>query len=101
MAFLSEENQREIKTIFEQLDHEVHLEFFTERESPIIIPGGNCPTCKDTRLLLQEVVALSDKLHLDVHEVTTQTVINESVRFVGNVPEAVFRQHLERAVSAG
>ena len=30
-----------------------------------------------------------------------QTVINESVRFVGNVPEAVFRQHLERAVSAG
>ena len=71
MAFLSEENQREIKTIFEQLDHDVHLEFFTERESPIIIPGGNCPTCKDTRLLLQEVVALSDKLHLDVHEVTT------------------------------
>jgi len=72
VAFLSEENQREIKTIFEQLDHDVHLEFFTERESPIIIPGGgNCPTCKDTRLLLQEVVALSDKLHLDVHEVTT------------------------------
>ena len=71
MAFLSEENQREIKTIFEQLDHDVHLEFFTERESPIIIPGGNCPTCKDTRLLLQEVVGLSDKLHLDVHEVTT------------------------------
>ncbi|PYR85561.1 MAG: hypothetical protein DMG18_05665 [Acidobacteria bacterium] len=71
MAFLSEENQREIKTIFEQLDRDVHLEFFTERESPIIIPGGNCPTCKDTRLLLQEVVALSDKLHLDVHEVTT------------------------------
>ena len=30
-----------------------------------------------------------------------QTVINESVQFVGNVPEAVFRQHLERAVSAG
>jgi len=30
-----------------------------------------------------------------------KTVINESVQFVGNVPEAVFRQHLERAVSAG
>ncbi len=60
MAFLSEENQREIKTIFEQLDHDVHLEFFTERESPIIIPGGNCPTCKDTRLLLQPGVRYTD-----------------------------------------
>src|SRR5215470_12281817 len=71
MAFLSEDNQTEIKKIFEDLSGDVRLELFTQHESPIIIPGGNCPTCKDTRLLLQEVVALSDKLHLDVHEMTT------------------------------
>src|SRR5215467_12426257 len=70
MAFLSEDNQREIKQIFEQLSGDVRLELFTQHESPIIIPGNDCPTCKDTRLLLEEVVALSDKLHLDIHEVT-------------------------------
>src|SRR5215471_346316 len=70
MAFLSEDNQTEIKKIFEDLSGNVRLELFTQHESPIIIPGNDCPTCKDTRLLLEEVVALSDKLHLDVHEVT-------------------------------
>ncbi len=69
MAFLSEENQNEIKHIFEELSGDVHLQFFTQRESPIILPGAAaCPTCKDTRLLLEEVAALSDKLHLEVHE---------------------------------
>ena len=71
MAFLSDDDQTEIKTIFEELSGNVRLELFTEHESPLIIPGNDCPTCKDTRLLLQEVVALSDKLRLDVHEVTS------------------------------
>ena len=71
VAFLSAENQTEIKQIFEQLSGEVRLQFFTQHESPLIIPGNDCPTCKDTRSLLEEVVALSDKLHLEVHEVTS------------------------------
>ena len=71
MAFLSAEIQTEVKKIFEQLAGDVRLIFFTQRESPIIIPGrDDCPTCKDTRLLLDEVAALSDKLHLEVHEVS-------------------------------
>jgi glutaredoxin-like protein len=69
VAFLSAENQAEIKEIFEQLSGDVRLEFFTQHESPIIIPGNDCPTCKDTRILLEEVIALSDKLHLEIHEV--------------------------------
>lgn len=75
MAFLSPENQAEIKQVFEQLSGDVRLIFFTQRESPIIIPGQDCPTCKDTRLLLEEVVALSDKLHLEVHEVSPDSDI--------------------------
>ena len=67
---MSEDNQAEIKKIFEDLSGDVRLELFTQHESPIILPGNDCPTCKDTRLLLEEVVALSDKLHLDVHEIT-------------------------------
>ena len=69
MPFLTSENQAEIKDIFEQLSGDVRLEFFTQHESPIIVPGNDCPTCKDARQLLEEVVALSDKLHLEIHEV--------------------------------
>lgn len=70
MAILSAQNQAEIKNIFNDLSGDVHLSFFTQRDSPIIIPGQECPTCKDTRLLLEEVTALSEKLHLEVHEIT-------------------------------
>ena len=70
MAFLSPENQAEIRRIFEDLTNDVRLTFFTQRESPIIIPGEDCPTCEETRMLLEEVVALSDKLHLEIHEIT-------------------------------
>ena len=70
VAFLSVENQNEIKKIFEDVNGDVRLQFFTLYESPIIVPGGmDCPTCKDTRQLLEEVAALSDKLRLEVHEV--------------------------------
>src|SRR3954447_26128377 len=69
MALLSTENQKEIKHMFEELSGDVSLELFTEHESPLILPGTDCPTCKDTRLLLEEVAGLSDKLHLQVLEV--------------------------------
>ena len=75
MAFLSAENQSEIKKIFADLSGDVRLLFFTQRDLPLIIPGQDCPTCKDTRALLEEVVALSDKLHLEIHEVAPDSEI--------------------------
>jgi alkyl hydroperoxide reductase subunit AhpF len=75
MAFLSSETQTEIKKIFADLNGDVRLLFFTQRDSPLIIPGQDCPTCKDTRALLEEVVALSDKLHLEIHEISPDSEI--------------------------
>ena len=75
MAFLSPENQSEVKKIFADLSGDVRLLFFTQRDSPLIIPGQDCPTCKDTRALLEEVVALSDKLHLEIHEISPDSNI--------------------------
>ena len=69
MGLVSDADQSEIKRIFEALKDDVRLEFFTQHESPIILPGRDCATCKDTRQLIEEVVALSEKLHLTVHEV--------------------------------
>jgi|SRR6516225_617548 alkyl hydroperoxide reductase subunit AhpF len=68
MALLSPETQAEIKKIFEELAGDVRLLLFTQRDSPLIIPGQDCPSCKDTRTLLEEVAALSEKLHLEVYE---------------------------------
>ena len=75
MAFLSPEIQSEIKKIFADLSGDVRLLFFTQRDSLLIIPGQDCPTCKDARALLEEVVALSDKLHLEIHEISPDSEI--------------------------
>src|SRR5215831_14671920 len=68
MAFLTADNQNEIKRLFEGLSGDVRLIYFTQRESPLFMPGQECETCKDTRLLLEEVAGLSDKLHLEIHD---------------------------------
>jgi alkyl hydroperoxide reductase subunit AhpF len=75
MPFLSASDQTEIKRLFEQLTGDVKLIYFTQRESPIFIPGQECASCKDTRLLLEEVAGLSDKLHLEVHDFMTDSKI--------------------------
>lgn len=68
MAFLSGDNLTEIKRLFEGLTGDVRLIYFTQRESPLYIPGHECETCKDTRTLLEEVAALSEKITLEVHD---------------------------------
>src|SRR6266480_1888721 len=69
MGFLSADTQNQIKQLFENLSSDVDLTYFTQKESALYIPGReNCETCKDTRQLLEEVAALSDKLKLTVHE---------------------------------
>jgi len=73
MAFLSADNRDEIKRLFDGLVGDVRLIYFTQRESPLFIPGQECETCKDTRLLLEELAALSDKLKLEVHDFVAES----------------------------
>jgi len=75
MAFLSHNDQNEIKRLFEQLSGDVRLIHFTQRESPLFLPGQECETCKDTRLLLEEIVGLSDKIHLEAHDYVAENEI--------------------------
>lgn len=71
MALIPDRDQATIRTHFaEHLESDVEIVMVTERVSPIIIPGKQpCETCDDTESLLKEVVALSDKLKLTVHDV--------------------------------
>ena len=65
MSFLAGPDRKEIHRLFEQLNHDVWLIHFTQE----------CETCNDTRLLLEEVTSLSDKLHLKIHDFVTDNAL--------------------------
>jgi glutaredoxin-like protein len=73
MGLISDADRETIRTVFdESLTGEVEIVMFTERESPIIIPGKeSCEMCAQTKELLEEVAALSDKVKLTVHEISS------------------------------
>ncbi|MBC7326582.1 thioredoxin family protein [bacterium] len=69
MALISEKDREYIKNLFEQkLQREVKMVMFTQRESPLVVPGEECQYCKETRQILEELVELSPKLKLEVHD---------------------------------
>ena len=72
MQMISDKDRETIREYFDQrLKGDVDLVMFTERPSPIIIPGKEqCETCEPTRELLEEVASLSDRLKLTVHEIS-------------------------------
>jgi glutaredoxin-like protein len=72
MASISLRDQQAIREHFDaNLKGDVEIVMFTERESPIIIPGREqCETCSDTQELLEMVSALSDKVKMTVHELS-------------------------------
>ncbi len=69
MPMISPEDQQTLQQLFEGLEGDVTITNFTERESLLIIPGQECDYCKETRELLEEVTALSEKLHLETKDV--------------------------------
>lgn len=62
-------DQEYLRAQFAQaLIHPVKIEFFTQKELGIFIPGRQpCPYCKPTQEMLQELAALSDKISLRIH----------------------------------
>jgi alkyl hydroperoxide reductase subunit AhpF len=78
MSLISEKDQQTLQKLFEELEGDVTITNFIQRESPLIIPGQECDYCKETRELLEEVTALSDKLHLE-----TQGSGKGKIRFFG------------------
>src|SRR3972149_2959127 len=45
---------------------------YTQRESSIIIPGLECPSCRPTGELLRGGTSQSAKLHLEVHDFSSE-----------------------------
>jgi alkyl hydroperoxide reductase subunit AhpF len=92
MGLISEPDGETIRNHFsESLGGDVEIVMFTERESPIIIPGKQpCEMCAQTEELLAEVAALSDRLTLTVHEISTAKEEAEALG-IDRVPAFVFK----------
>ena len=68
MTELLHENVRQqVRDVFAELKEPVHILFFGSQE--------NCDYCDDTRQLVGEVVALSDKLSLGIHDLQTDAAL--------------------------
>lgn len=61
MAYLGEEEEKEIRKILADMEGNVEIKLFVGEK--------DCPYCDETEALLNEVVALSDKLTLSVYDV--------------------------------
>ena len=73
MAIISDRDQEFLRKHFEEnLTSNVDIVMFTERSSPIIIPGKEtCETCEQTEELLKEVADLSDNINLEMLDIST------------------------------
>jgi glutaredoxin-like protein len=67
VAILDEKIREQLKEMFKELKDPVSLVVFTQ-DSLISMPGLECETCKDNRLLMEEVAALSDKINVEVFD---------------------------------
>jgi glutaredoxin-like protein len=61
---LSADIVQQLKDVFKQLQNPVEVLFFGSK--------NDCEYCDDTRLLTEELVAVSDKLHLRVYDINEQ-----------------------------
>jgi len=61
MAFLGEEEEKEIRKILAEMEDNVEIKLFVGEK--------DCPYCNETVALLNEVSALSDKLKLTIYDV--------------------------------
>lgn len=69
MSLISAKDQQALRELFaERLQQEVTMTYFTQHDSVLSVPGQECVYCRETRELLEDLQALSDKLHLVVKD---------------------------------
>jgi glutaredoxin-like protein len=65
MSLIKEEQQEQLREMFEELDEKVKLIVFTQEME--------CQYCSDTRQLVEDIAALSDKLSVEVYDFVADT----------------------------
>ena len=71
MALLGPKEQEIVRERLADLSRDVEMVLFTD-SSTLVAPGKEpCLYCKETKQLLEELAGLSEKLHLEVHDLAT------------------------------
>ena len=69
MPLIQDEDRRFLVDFFaKELVDPVKIVYFTQHQSPLIVPGTVCMYCKETGELLEEVASLTDKIELEEHD---------------------------------
>jgi hypothetical protein len=70
---ISEQDKAQLKREFRKdLEGEVRLRLFTQKPSPLTIPGRECPACPQTQQLAEELAGLSPKIKLEIIDAYAQ-----------------------------
>ncbi|HEV2359102.1 MAG TPA: hypothetical protein VGZ23_16030 [bacterium] len=91
MPLLRDQDRLALTDIFaKQLSTPVTVDLFTQRASPLVLPGHDCQTCRETEELLGEVAGLSGHITLQTHDFVVE---EEAARQAGvdRIPALVFR----------
>ncbi|QVK17494.1 thioredoxin family protein [Mycoplasmatota bacterium] len=80
MKLLNEEITKQLLELFNNLVNDVTIALFTKE--------GECPTCEETRGYMQEIEALSDKIHLKEYDINKDQELARSYH-VEMVPSIV------------
>lgn len=68
MAILRPSDAQKLTEHFQKnLVGDVTIDFYTQK-SLLYVPGRECPTCRETGQLLEEVAGLSEKIHLQEND---------------------------------
>src|SRR5215469_4758440 len=93
MSIISLEDRQTLQTLFAQeLQDEVNITYFTQRESVLIIPGQECSYCKETRELLEELTEISVKLRLIVKDFVRDEQEAQSLG-ITHIPAFILQGH--------
>ncbi|MEC9013928.1 MAG: glutaredoxin, partial [Chloroflexota bacterium] len=77
-SLIQDQQKSQLKRTFRKdLKADVEMRLFTQRPSPITVPGRDCRYCAETQQMLEELTALSPKLHLDIVDIFSQPKLAE------------------------
>lgn len=69
MPIIPEKDKADLKRrLQKELKKDVTIKLFTQPSSLLTIPGRECARCPQTQELLEELTALSPKLHLETYD---------------------------------
>lgn len=70
---ISDQDKAMLKRDFRKdLEGDVRLRLFTQKPSPLTIPGRDCPSCPQSQQLMEELAGLSPKLRLEIIDAYAQ-----------------------------